>query len=191
VPTRNISRGLCSRPHPPSGYADCARFATRGLAFSGHSRTLTHLACHAPWRRRPCSQRPGHPSEGKRWDGTSHRSGRGSLWYARGVDQHLCRWATGRGQGMKDINPNAFCGSVDRWRINPTTTRLQRVHDAADHATVINPRLAARVGPKQWLQPCKPILSEPETIAIHRRSPFGDRESQTHRQRNPLYGSGP
>ena len=40
---------------------------------------------------------------------------------------------------------------------------------------------------KQWLQPRK--LSEPEAIAIHRRSPFGDRNSPTRRLRNPLHGS--
>ena len=64
---------------------------------------------------------------------------------------------------MEDINPNAFGGpsdeavveglarSVDRWRINPTTARLQHVYDAADHPAVIDPRLAACVGRQERL----------------------------------------
>ena len=104
---------------------------------------------------------------------------------------------------MEDVDPDALgrpsdeavveglARSVDRWRIDPATARFQHVHDAADHPPIINPRFAARVGWKQWLQPRKLILSEPETNAIYRWSPFGDRESQTNHQRNPLYGSGP
>jgi len=75
---------------------------------------------------------------------------------------------------MEDINPNALGGPsdeavvqglarpVDRWRINPTTARLQHVHDAADHPAIIDPRLATRIRWKQWLQPRKLILSEPK-----------------------------
>ena len=75
--------------------------------------------------------------------------------------------------------------------INPTTARLQHVYDAADHATVIDARLSACVGRQQRPQPSELLLGEPETIAIHRQSPFGDRESQTHRKRNPLPGAAP
>jgi hypothetical protein len=43
---------------------------------------------------------------------------------------------------------------------------------------------------KPWKMSAQTPLAA-ETIAILRRSPFGDRESQTHRQRSPLHGSGP
>ena len=120
-----------------------------------------------------------------------------------GVDQHLGRRPAGRGQGVEDVDPDALgrppdeavverlARSVDRRRIDPAPARLQHMHDAADHPPVIDPRLAARVRRKQRLKPRKLILGEPETIAIHRRSPFGNRESQTSPLRNPLYGSGP
>ena len=104
---------------------------------------------------------------------------------------------------MEDVDPDTLgrppdeavieglARSVDRWRIDPATARLQHVHDAADHSVVINPRLAARVGGQQRPQPSELLFGQPKMIAIYQWSPFGDRESQTHRQRNPFYGSGP
>jgi len=81
---------------------------------------------------------------------------------------------------MEDLQPNAFGGpsdeaiveglarSVDRWRINPATARLQHMHDAADHTVIVDTRLAARIGRKQRLKPRKLVFTEPESIATHR-----------------------
>ena len=81
---------------------------------------------------------------------------------------------------MEDVDPDALdcppheavveglARSVDRWCIDPSTARLQHVHDAADHPAVINSRLTTRVGWKQRLQPSELNLSEPEIIAIYR-----------------------
>src|SRR5271169_4442490 len=104
---------------------------------------------------------------------------------------------------MEDVGPNAFrrpsheaiiqrlARAVDARRVDPTTAGLQNVHNAADHPSVIDPRLASRIGRKKRLKPSKLILRQPETIAIHHGSPFRDRESQTSQQWNPFYGSGP
>lgn len=120
-----------------------------------------------------------------------------------GVDQHLGRRPAGRGQGVEDVDPDALGRpsdeavverlprSVDPRRIDPAPARLQYMHDAADDPPVTDPRLAARVLRKQRLKPRKLNFAEPETIAIHRHSPCGDRESHASPKRNPLYGSGP
>lgn len=51
-------------------------------------------------------------------------------------------------------------------------------------------RFAARVGRKMRREPRKLSLAQPEIIAIHQRSPFGDLESQKGRIGNPVYGAG-
>jgi hypothetical protein len=40
------------------------------------------------------------------------------------------------------------------------------------------------------LKPRELPLAQPEIVAIHPQSPFGDLESQNHRRGNPVYGSG-
>ena len=51
--------------------------------------------------------------------------------------------------------------------IDPTTTGLQHLHDAADHPSVINTGLAPSIGRQKWLQPRKLILCQPKQIAIY------------------------
>ena len=104
---------------------------------------------------------------------------------------------------MEDVDPDAlgrpsdepivegFARSIDRRCIDPSAARFQHMHDATDHSMVINPRLASGIGRQKRLQPGELLLGQPEMIAIHQGSPFGDRESQSRSQRNPLYGSGP
>src|SRR6266849_1628994 len=119
--------------------------------------------------------------------------------HGRGVDQNLSGRTASRGQGMENVDPHAF-GSpsdksivqrlsrpVDVRGIDPATTGLEHMDDAADHPAVIDPRLAARVPRQQRLEPSELVLCQPEIVAIHLWSPFGDGESQNRCQRNPLY----
>ena len=65
---------------------------------------------------------------------------------------------------MEDVDPNALGGPSDETiierlaravglrRVDPPTARLQHVHDATDHAAIINARLASGVGWQQRLQ---------------------------------------
>ena len=120
----------------------------------------------------------------------------------RGVDQHLRRRAAGRCQGMENIHPNAFgrpaheaivqrlLRTIDRRRVDPATAGLQHMDDPADDAPVIDPRFAASVGRKMRREPRELPLVQPELIAIHDGSPFGNLESQNVPTGNPLYGSG-
>src|ERR1700729_3995654 len=119
-----------------------------------------------------------------------------------GVDQHFRRWATGRCQCMKDVDPDALgrpaheaiverlARTVDARRVDPAATGLQHMHDAADHPAIIDPRFAARIGGKMRLKPRELPLVQPETVSIHQWSPFGDLESRNARFGNPVYGSG-
>ena len=50
---------------------------------------------------------------------------------------------------------------MDGRRVGPPRVRLQHMHDAADDATVIDPRLAARVARKKWRKLCKLRLRWP------------------------------
>jgi hypothetical protein len=49
------------------------------------------------------------------------------------------------------------------------------MHNAADDPTIIDPRLAARIGRQQPFEPRELILGQPEMIAIHLWSRFEDR----------------
>lgn len=62
------------------------------------------------------------------------------------------------------------------------------MHDAADHATVVNARFAASISRKMSLEPGELPVVQPEMIANHRWSPFGDRESQISPQQNRFLG---
>src|SRR4249920_3958798 len=80
--------------------------------------------------------------------------------------------------------------TIDIWRIDPAAAGLQHVHDAADDTPVVDPRFTSRIARQKWGKPRKLVFRQPETIAIHRRPPVGDRESHICRKGN-LYGSGP
>ena len=58
--------------------------------------------------------------------------------------------------------------AIDIRRVDPAAAGLQHMHDAADNAPVIDPRLASRIARQKWGEPRKLILCQPETIAIHR-----------------------
>jgi len=79
--------------------------------------------------------------------------------HGRGIEEHLRGWATGLGQGLEQIGPDALgrpahepiverlLRTIDlAWRIRPTPARLQHMDDAADHPTVIDALLAPRLG---------------------------------------------
>src|SRR3954454_3501031 len=57
--------------------------------------------------------------------------------------------------------------AIDIRRIDPATAGLEYMHNAADHPSIINPRLAACVGRQKWGKPGKLIFCQPETIATH------------------------
>ncbi len=88
------------------------------------------------------------------------------------IDQHLRRRSASRGQGMEYIRPNPLGGpahkpiierlarTIDIRRIRPTAARLQDMDNPADHPTIIDPRLAACVVGKKWLQPRKLLTTK-------------------------------
>jgi hypothetical protein len=74
--------------------------------------------------------------------------------------------------------------------ILPSPAGDEDVDDAADDTTVVNARLAPRIGWKIRLKPRELRLAQPKMVLIHPPSPFGDLESENHPRRDPLYGSG-
>jgi len=62
------------------------------------------------------------------------------------------------------------------------------MHNAADHSTIIKPRLARRVDGKMRLMPLELLVVQPEMRLIHRQFPFGDLESGFAALENPVYG---
>jgi len=121
----------------------------------------------------------------------------------RRIDQHLGRRPTGGGQGVEDIQPHPFGGppdkavverlarTVDGRRVSPAAAGLQHMNNAADDPAVIDTGHSARIARQVRCQPRKLFLIQPEMIAIHDGSPFGDLESRKAPAVNPLYGSGP
>src|SRR5437868_6006613 len=81
--------------------------------------------------------------------------------------------------------------SIDRRSVDPASAALHHMNNAADHAAIIDARLASGVGRQMWFKQPKLLIAEPEIFAIHEWSPSETRESQSRRQRNPFYGSGP
>ena len=124
-------------------------------------------------------------------------------FHGGGIDQQLGGWALSGCQGMKQLRPHALRGpalepvvqrlarTIDRWRVFPTTTRQQHMHDAADHAPVVNPRPASCVCRQMRLKPFELHIVQPELPLIHQPSPFGDLESGFGHREKPLYGSPP
>jgi hypothetical protein len=64
------------------------------------------------------------------------------------------------------------------------------MNNPADHAPIIHPRFAARISRQIRLKPRELSRTQPETISIHRWSPFGDLESKNAGIEKPFYGSG-
>ena len=107
--------------------------------------------------------------------------GRAVRLHGRGVDEHLGRGTAGAGQSMEEIDPDALGGPADiavikrlawpiiRRRIDPAPAGLQDIDDAADHAAVVNSRLASRIRRQIRLDPRELRLREPKTIPIHPR----------------------
>ena len=97
------------------------------------------------------------------------------------VDENLRGRPTCLRQNMKEIDPDAFFSPADiavverllrpvfRRRVDPSTAGLEHVDDAADHAAVINTRLAARVGRKVRRNLQKLRVRQPELVENHRR----------------------
>jgi len=119
-----------------------------------------------------------------RWPGCAppfSARGRAVRLHGRGVDKHLGRGTAGAGQSMEEIDPDSLGGPADiavikrlawpivRRRIDPAPAGLQDMDDAADHAAVVNSRLASRIRRQIRLDPRELRLREPETIPIHPR----------------------
>jgi hypothetical protein len=83
------------------------------------------------------------------------------------------------GKRVKEVAPNALRRPpdiaivqrlprpVDRWSINPATPRLQHMHNAADHTTIVNPRFASRVRRKVRSNARELSFGQPEIISNH------------------------
>ena len=95
------------------------------------------------------------------------------------INQNLRGWSAGLRERMEQIDPHAFLSPahiaiVERFlrpvferRVDPTPARFQHMNDAADHPSIIDARLAARVGRKMWLNLRKLRVRQPEPILIH------------------------
>lgn len=99
--------------------------------------------------------------------------------HGRAIDEYLSRRAACACQGLEEIDPDALGGPTDiaiverlarsivGGSIDPPSARLQDMDDAADHPTVIDTRLAARVRRQMRCDPRELLLSQPEAIPIH------------------------
>ena len=63
-------------------------------------------------------------------------------------------------------------------RVRPAPAGLQHMNDPRDHAPVIDPRNAARIGRQMRLNLRELIFRQPEKMLAHQRSPIGDLESR-------------
>lgn len=121
----------------------------------------------------------------------------------RAVNQHLGRRASRISQGMKQVAPNAFVSpsneavieglarAIHIRRVDPAPSGFQKMDDAADHAAIIDTRLAACIRRQIRLDPPELLFRQPEIVPIYHSSPFGGNESHYSRQRNLIYGAGP
>jgi hypothetical protein len=81
--------------------------------------------------------------------------------------------------------------TINGERILLSTPRNQDMHDPADHAAIINSRLAPCIGRKRRSEPVEMLVAERDIVPIHQPSPFGDRESRFARDGDLVYGSQP
>jgi hypothetical protein len=65
---------------------------------------------------------------------------------------------------------------MDRRCVFTAATRQQHLNNAADHAPVVDPRLASCVCREMRLKPFELHIVHPEISPIHQPSPFGDLE---------------
>ena len=90
--------------------------------------------------------------------------------YGRAIDQDLRRRSAGRCECVEYVYPYAlrcpadeaivecFARTIDLRRIDPASTRLQNLDNAADHPPIINSRLTARIVRQKWLENSELIL---------------------------------
>jgi hypothetical protein len=84
---------------------------------------------------------------------------------------------------MENIHPDTLVGppheaiveclarAIGLGSINPSPAGFQNMHNAADDTSVVNTRLAARIGRQKRLKPGKLLIRQPEMFANHDRSP--------------------
>jgi hypothetical protein len=99
--------------------------------------------------------------------------------YGGGIHQHVSRRAADLSTSLEEPDPDTLGGPADEaiveglaraihaWRIDPAPTRLQHMHDAADHATIIDPRLAARAGWQVGRDLRELRIRQPEEVPTH------------------------
>ncbi len=97
----------------------------------------------------------------------------------RRIDQDFSRWPAGTGESMENTRPHALrrppnetvverlARAVDRRRVGPPASRLQDMHDPADHPPVIDPRLAPRIGRKKRRKPRELLIGKPKIRTRH------------------------
>ena len=105
-------------------------------------------------------------------------------------------------QRLKELDPDTLGGpadeavveglarAVDVWRVHPSPTRLQHMHDAADHPAIVDARLASCVARQVGSELRELRIREPETVSIH-GGLLGDPESRKPFHLKPPYGSRP
>ena len=120
-----------------------------------------------------------------------------------GIDEQLRRRPNRIGQGMEYLAPDTLASpaleavverlprAVDGRGIDPASTALDDMDDAADHAPVIHARLAASVGRKMRSQLRELHVRQPEMVSIHHSPPFGEGESHQANSGNPFMGPDP
>ncbi|WP_245412073.1 hypothetical protein [Methylocella silvestris] len=65
------------------------------------------------------------------------------------------------------------------------------MNDPADHPSIVDPRLATRIGGKMRRNLRKLRIRQPKLVQNHRRLPFGNRESQPAHLAKPFMGLDP
>ena len=100
--------------------------------------------------------------------------------HRRGVDENFARWSAGLRERVKQVDLDAFGGPADitiveRFlrpvfprRVDPATARFEHMHDAADDAPVVDPRVAPRISGKMRRNLRKLNVRQPELLENHR-----------------------
>lgn len=117
-----------------------------------------------------------------------------------GIHRHRSVHAGRSGQGVKNIRPNPLpapaveavvdrrVGAIDFRAIAPARTRFQHVHNAADHASIIDPMRSLAPSWQQRLNPPPFRIAEPVDLLCHSSLPSAEKlESHSNSRWNPYW----